>query len=442
MHEIKRRHFIAALGKNDYSRSYYADPDTGIPGEKTQFVQEAILDHLNFNKTDKITILLTKEARQSNWTTSRIRDEGPGEGLYTILKRKYDCEIVSVDIETGKNNEELWRNFESIYNAIDENDIVYFDITNALRSLSMMIFTVLNYAGVLKKARIGKIYYGAFETPITKEDGKQVTPILDVTSFGEIQSWTAAADSFLKYGHGEPIRELTRQKNTEEGMKELSDIAAFTNAIETSMGSPVLEGSNTDNKKISIYGAAHNFVHHRFPTSSEDGVWKMINPLYEKMKDSVIPFDNPDPVTIGLETLDWTIRHQMIQQGYTALLETIITFVACCNGLDYHDYAQRDQIRKYIYNPYYNDLSGCYSVKDTKEKAFLQSKYQNSLSDSLLQKLKKLLIKCRTNRNLINHYGYGKTPVSYQDLKRDLQNNTLQLKRSVENYRHPELPFQ
>lgn len=81
----------------------------------------------------------------------------------------------------------------------------------------------------------------------------------------------------------------------------------------------------------------------------QEGIAAMVNPLFEKVKEKASAFDHPDSVGIGWAAVEWSIDNNMVQQGFTALQETIITFMCQHYALaedDYLEYHNREHISK------------------------------------------------------------------------------------------------
>ena len=184
------RHFLSVLGTGNYSETNYSLKEKH---SYTKYIQEALLDLVfeELREDDKISIFVTDEARNKNWTPEK------GDGLYKILSEKASiCECEPIKIPKGSNDEQLMEMFEIIYDRISENDEVYFDITHGLRNIPMFALTILSYARVLKNIKIGGIYYGAFEV---RE--YNIAPVFDMTAYMSILDWATSAELMIKYGN-------------------------------------------------------------------------------------------------------------------------------------------------------------------------------------------------------------------------------------------------
>ena len=102
---------------------------------------------------------------------------------------------------------------EQVINLKDEEEIIV-DITHSFRSLPMLLITLLNFAKQVKRIKVTGIYYAAFESlgtmseiaKIQPED--RIVPILNLTSFSQLQDWTNATYDFINYGNVKRFRTL------------------------------------------------------------------------------------------------------------------------------------------------------------------------------------------------------------------------------------------
>ncbi|HBN57056.1 MAG TPA: TIGR02221 family CRISPR-associated protein, partial [Lachnospiraceae bacterium] len=272
------RHFITVLGTSLYTDCIYEVEGTGF-GYRTPFVQMAVLKYIMpvYAQGDRITVLLTEKSEEKNWYTreyteterkqlaARKMEPAPGEqktGLKDMMEKEYpDIQIENVRIKEGRNKAEIDEIFESIYGVIDPEETIYFDFTHGLRNLPMQALTVIHYAKALKKIQVGGMYYGAFELGEKKEDGWLHVNLLDMSACNTILDWTSAAESFIKGGSSNQIKELYKetvkprkeQQNTTKMMNHLCDL---TNCLNTGRGK---KGATDTNEKKSIQIAYNKF---------------------------------------------------------------------------------------------------------------------------------------------------------------------------------------
>ncbi|MFZ5911591.1 MAG: TIGR02221 family CRISPR-associated protein [Chloroflexota bacterium] len=145
---------------------------------------------------DTMYVFVTKEAREKS---------------YPVLEELQDERIQAVDIEAGKDAQEMWGWFDKILECVDSGDTVIFDITHGLRSIPFLVFI---FAAFLKSARnvtIEAIYYGAFELGDAKT-GKPA-PVIELSEFVSMFDWLSAVNEFLYTGNARYLAEqLTRRE--------------------------------------------------------------------------------------------------------------------------------------------------------------------------------------------------------------------------------------
>lgn len=473
-------HFIAALGTSCYNTcNYQLNNKTAT----TSFIQEALLSILGFGEGDKATILLTDSARKINWedntynannilTLQRFASESealPAEGdqkkgLHSILQRKFpSVSVKDITIPDGKTEDEIWRTFEIVYEQISENDVIYFDITNCFRSLPVLAMTILTYSKALKNNTIKGIYYGALEA---KNKSTGIVPVFDLTACNDIMDWTVAADSFIQYGHSARIGELCKNSSdkafTKTWKNKLRKVVKLTNCIETSRG---MEKEGVSNKENSIKKAYMDFKDSSLQVQNSDSVEKIVLPLYEKIEERAAVFDKKSNFEIGMATVEWSIQNGMIQQGFTALLETIKTFLCNQYGIEEHDYETRECVVANVLNTikrcnnamkseinsvslreqilekessyqelkkYFDDEKTAECVRSCKDKA-------RQLAFEVPKSLVALYGEISDYRNDMNHFGFKKQPNKPDTLHKKLENCYHQVCGIVNNYEEQKL---
>lgn len=334
-------------------------------------------------------------------------------GLYDLLQKYFPLtEKQIVRIPEGKNSRELNEIFECIYRELSDGEIVYFDFTHGLRNLPMQALAVVNYAKVLKKIQVGGLYYGAYELGTGKGDSRRA-PLLNITYCSEVLDWTSAAESFVKTGSSNQIKSLFDQaqdKDKETDMEtdmETVEINAkyqyimdrlydLTNCLETSRGKilyPVFVGKKNKKGEIgeintektqgttnSIYAAykyfekgyaelENNSDSEKYKKPLIDYVYKDVKILGSKLflKRKGEPDFEMIYTAQGMAAVKWAIKKKLIQQGYTALNETLVSYVCELYGARISNYADRRDVLQTIksieqdfkspkYNQYSDDV--------------------------------------------------------------------------------------
>lgn len=473
--------FLAMLGTGNYSKCKYSN---GKEVVETRFSQEAIIKmHMGeLTEEDEIIIFVTKESKKKNWFNflnkkvyglkgdiqSKIKGlpeedmekieailskyEGYNDvmeeniGLEQVLNNSFKDvkKIRAIDIEDGKTEEELWDTFDKILNEIKDGDEIVFDITHGLRSIPMQILAVINYAKAIRKnLKIKGIYYGAFEV---RTNG--IAPVFDLSVYGDILDWTAAANAFVNYGNSNEIYKLCEKYKADEpkktkGIKEFAEaLKVFTNCIETSRGKMVVEddGKKINKKKSakkSIKIAAEE-VESKFKKmcdmpDEEKEIIKPFEKLFEKIQDKMSDFNFKDNYNynIGIATINWCLNNNMIQNAYTALDETVKTYLCNKYGIKDNDKFYRDDTVKRAIKEKNKEKNVDEDERKKKEK----NEEKELIIKTIPMEIVNLAIKISNSRNDINHFGFRDNALGCDRLEKNLNDLIKEFKAMVKKYK-------
>lgn len=327
---MPRKVFLSFLGISNYEAvSYYLE--TAPPETLTQpvkYVQTAILDALaaSFSPDDQGFIFLTKEALSANWVTDT--------GLKKDLRnRNLPFPVLSVDVESKSEETAIWKTFQTVFDCLHDGDEVYFDITHSWRYLPMLGMTLLNYAKALKRIQVKAIYYGALEQLGAPFEVKQLpldqrpVPILNLVSFSELQDWALAADDLVQDGNPTRLGLLTRQRLVPllAEAKGEDQIANNLREIQTRIQqlTPLIQ----TNRGLEIWKFPYSKLHDALSRfSAEQSYIKPLNAIIDQIREKVAGF-RPGGTLQWLESVDWCIRHNLIQQGVTQLQEGLLAWL-------------------------------------------------------------------------------------------------------------------
>jgi len=338
------RKFLSFLGTGDYKPCIYE-----LKGKRcnTAFAQEALIEFIckDWANDDIVYIFITQEAMKKNWNNPT--DEA--KRLEQILRRFDNIQVIPVSIPSGKDISEIWKIFEIVLSKLEDEDEVVIDITHSFRSLPMLVFTVLNYAKVLKNIKLDGVYYGAYEA----RNENNIAPIFDLTVFDQLLDWAQGVNAFLKYGNSQHIHDISKnllinrlQNKDRDALKAnnfVTSLNDFTNCILTCRGRKMksLEGQK-DKYKKSIAYAYERIVNNIYDIkNSDDVVLKPLDTLFDKIEEKIENFDKDDNLKNGLAIIEWCIQHNLIQQAYTAFEETIITYL--CIKYKYNETDAKDR---------------------------------------------------------------------------------------------------
>lgn len=412
---------ITFLGKGNYQETTYSYTITET-GEKvietTKFIQEIV--HKIVGKDSIFYVALTEGAKESNWL-----DRSENGVNYVGLKSIFDSKNIvykELSLSDGKNEQEMWLNFEAIFDVLEENDEVYVDVTHSFRSIPIIMMSVLNYAKFIKNISIKAIYYGAFDA---KVDG--VAPIFDLSLFSTITDWTIAAEKFINVGDSsqlsniisqtiEPVLKETKGKDENASIsKQISKkLEAFSNTLYTVRG-----------KNISEYGTSLKDSLEKI--KSIDIIQlkpfeKILNKIYEK-----VYFYSNDVVKDIHNTVKLCKDLRLIQQAYTFLQENIINHLCIVGEIDIFNTKAR-KITETV-------LLSCHNLK--KDEIKLSEKHfpiRDKIKDYINHDLADLYNQISDYRNDINHAGYRQDSKKPEDFNKKLDEFINEFERLVINH--------
>ncbi|BCD68474.1 TIGR02221 family CRISPR-associated protein [Nitratiruptor sp. YY09-18] len=170
---------------------------------------------------------LVGDALRRLYNPDKIFIVGTVESLWNLAD-EYIRDYEKVIIPFGKNSEEFWKVFEVLISLDVDNSEIYFDITHGFRSLPLFISTILQFFKNFKNTEIKGVYYGIFEA----KEG-DITPIVNMLPFIELNQWIESANIFKKYGDGREIAQLISKKVREhKGDEEYHPISTLANKFD------------------------------------------------------------------------------------------------------------------------------------------------------------------------------------------------------------------
>lgn len=429
---MARKVFISFLGTNNYLQCHYSiNGKNSIP---TRFVQEALINHycMEWSENDEIIIFGTDGKMgsiQKNWLDNGQKKELENKeienkGLYGILKSKnLKTKINDITIiPEGFSEDETWKIFNIVFEKLQYEDDIIFDVTHAFRSIPIFSAILLNYARLLKNTNLIAIHYGAFEKlgPATEVKliplEERIAPVLDLMTLVSLQDWTVAAHEFINFGTADRIKKLTdiniipilkethgqnkNAKNLRILAKNLSDLSED---IKTNRGKAIIAGKTAKNIISSLVDLQQNII-------------TPLNPIIEKIKNYVSGLNHQEDVKNMLYAVKWCIEKNLVQEGFTLLQEGILSFLL---SDDYEDEKKRNFISGYL-NQYksgkFENTRFNLSIKEVLnlEKTLSENPKITEWADIFSQ--------ISSIRNDINHAGVRQNPINAKDFQNKLCN--------------------
>lgn len=346
---MARKVFISVLGTGFYGKCKYTRGEYNLEkASETRFVQQSTLEYLNvydWGKNDVAIFLLTSKAKSQNWNReikSRVnfstKEEEEYLGLeYVLEQMNLPVEIRPVDIVDGKDEDEMWKIFNALFDELKDGDELYFDLTHSFRYIPMLVLVLGNYSKFLKNVTIKSITYGNYEA---REDNN--APIVDLLPLSALQDWTCAAGQFLESGNvsrlqylcNEELKPILREAKGSD--HDATNLKTFINTLAdvidervTCRGMNIIK-SETFRKMKSV------------SDKLETTKIEPLNPVFDKIKQSMIFFDENENVKNGFSAAVWCYQNNLLQQAATILQEFVISFICLKHGIRIDDEKSRD----------------------------------------------------------------------------------------------------
>ena len=414
--------FISVLGAGNHEGKYkeciYTWDNKSF---KTEYIQEAIA-HIfcsDWGKEDKIIIFTTEKSAGLHWNAENT--------LKDRLKKKFNA--TNRMIPFGSNSDEQWELFDTIFNSLEEGDEVIVDITQSFRTIPMFLIIILNYAKLLKKIKVKGIYYGAFAANNDCDKNKiKKAPIFDLTLYDLIMDFTNGINTFINTGNSNILMNIYNEINLEDEEKKkyemlsqtISSLNDFSNAIMTCRGNINFLGDENGSQK-SILAAHNKFKKNieKYKKEESDNLAMALNPLLEKVSDDTINFESKDPVQVGIATVESCIKSGLVQQGITALDETMKVLLCVKFNLDYTKYYNRKLVKDLLMV----EGDSNYIIYNSRERKKIDKLISRMGRNKIPQEFIKLSDDLGKLRNDINHFGLNKKAKKSDQIKEELKNH-------------------
>lgn len=342
---MPRKVLISFLGTNDYFPVFYTWGKNQVKttDHRTKFIQEALVTELckdKWTSEDCIMIFRTPESDAINWKDSIKGETGEEKiGLKTTLRNIPDlkCEINPATdsgedkyiIPVGFSEEEMWKIFKTVFEQLNPDDEIYFDVTHAFRTIPMFATVLLNYARFLKNTDVKGIYYGAFEIlgPVNKvkalpqkEQDNLTVPIVDLTNIVRLQELSTAAAGFRDFGNMSAFSGILFDTGISDLDMSIENISYALEDldfyIQTCRIKPIYKGDYM----IDITDQIKLFCESQFTNEAQRTLLLEISARLQESGFVAKPsYQNVRAA------INWAIKHNMIQQAYTMAKEYIIS---------------------------------------------------------------------------------------------------------------------
>ncbi|WAA11977.1 TIGR02221 family CRISPR-associated protein [Fervidibacillus halotolerans] len=401
-----KRKMISFLGPTRYETCEYYLGD--VVAKPTEYIQKAIVDIYRNEgiKIDEIHMLLTPEAKNNNWLGD--------EKLYDQLQEYVNEDKLTIKIHDISSKQEIntiWNLFEIIINSIEKEDRIVFDITHSFRFQPMLALLSLHFARITKNILVDGIFYGVYDP----KSAEKKFPIIDLTSFVELQDWITNVYAFIKTGRVESLSDWLNEKSKSIQKVERQNAVDAKQVEKLAKSWSELVGSLQTNRSPQLPEVAEEAINSIENIKSEmlRPIFNPLNELLSNVEQEIKPLVDNDPIFSGIAAIEWCYNHGLYQQSYTLADELVITAICIVQNWD---------VKEYSYRKRANDIIN-EAIKITqrpKEHANFLNHEDHELIKELLQykELLKIINKIKDNRNDINHAGWRKNPLKYDKLEK------------------------
>ena len=398
-----RKVFLSFLGLGNYEKCVYTFEKE--KSKNVKFVQNAIVEICK-DKFDKKFVLCTPSAKNTH---------------YNSLVNEIGHSFEAVNISEDMSEKGIWEIFQQIYDVLNENDEVVFDITHSFRFMPMLGITLLQMAKFLKNIKVKKVFYGAYE-PNKFKNGITEFPLVDLTSFSMLQDWILAGYTLVNTGRAEEIEKLAKNdlipilkeskgKNIEAAnLRKIADkIQDMTLNFRTNRGNEII--------------TAHEMkeINESVKEIKESNLLKPFKLVIENIHSDTKKFEYKNEENI-IYSIQWCIDKDLVQQGMTVLQEGISTLVLKEIGEknQYNNINIRGDVSHVLQN--LNNPSDKFKENLSKELK-LKDLQKKILNIKEINKLSKIYLEIANLRNDINHAGFRNNPLKAQKFSKKLKEN-------------------
>ena len=422
---MPRRVFISFLGTNNYIECKYRDGDYVSP--PVRFIQEALAREWcrDWTADDRIYIFCTEEAARKNWqdngqerAASDIERQGLQQrlALFAAEPDGLKVPVEMVPIADGFTEEDVWRIFSVVYEKLEPEDEIFFDVTHAFRSIPIFSVVLFNYARFMKDTRIMAVKYGAFEKLGPAFQVKDVpveqrlAPVLDLTNIVRLQEYNQIASNLKDFGKVKSLKSVLAYVGEIPADGVIRDLSSSITEMDEYIATIDLKKIKSGNF-IKKFRDSYKFVTRKRTILAP--IMNILHELYRETADFV-----PEASFRNIEAaINWTIKHDMLMQAYPLAEEYIIRWVAAKYASE-----RPSALSPKKYHIFISSLLGMpqedFEMRQWKESLAQYPDVAETLADEpFVIRLRPLYDKIRNMRNSLAH---GNGAVKYVDLQKGI----------------------
>ena len=168
----------------------------------------------------------------------------------------------------------------------------------------------------------------------TSEDGKSITPVVDLIDIINTTDWLMGAYAFKEYGNAYKITELIKQEG-DTGLANRLD--NFSEAMNLNIFDTLRKQTDIQSLRKGEYLSQFSKL--------------IVEPIVEDFSKSFLNAPKDKLFKFQFNLAKWHSDHFNYAAAYISLVESIVSFVCDLAGLDDKDYNQREEAKQIIRYP-------------------------------------------------------------------------------------------
>ena len=394
-------------------------------GEVVSFLLKIRLYYCNFVKN---CLKIDEKPLQKTFDISKFFSCG----IWGLEKLSIPCQINPINIPDGKNEHEIWDIFEIIFDSLENDDELYFDLTHGFRYLPMLVLVLGNYAKTLKNIKVHHISYGNFEA----RNSENEAPIIKLNTLSTLQDWSSASNVYLRNGNVGLLTSLCNEtmgpiiQATKGQNKQAANVKKFATLLKN-----IVDERTTCRGKAIIY--SDNIMKIKgILKELQDTSIKPFDPLFQKLRESFNSFDDKENIQNGFEAARWCLQNELYQQAITIFHENIATLICTqIEGFDWSDKKYRGAVTAALYVKQNNTPEDEWILHKVEPSEAVQL-IKKALHNELLQIIEPYYTRMNNLRNDINHSGIVQNAIPADKLKRSIEEQIDTITQLIKDYVH------
>ena len=366
---------------------------------------------------DNLKVFVTEKARAQHWQR------------FQHLVEDYVDDLEPVEIPDGADEDELWSLFQTVVDAVDEQEEVIFDITHGFRSLPFLSLLAVAYLRQVKDIKLRAVLYGNYEARDRSAEPHRA-PVVDLSGFVSLFDWMTAADRFTRFGDAGDLAQ--RLRDAKPGWQDQqADPAKREQAVRLSCAATSLDSVSMALRLIrpgEAMDASFRLKNQLLDASqSIQANARPFVPLVRAITDEYAPLAMPSAqqaedlvgqLACEREMVDWLMKRKQYVQAATIAREWIVSWVMAQVEMD--EMLDEDKRREVEHI-----LGKALQERKRKHGAFSDAKFSNRRNLHFVSQIGKALdiySNLGDARNDLLHAGKRRNPGKAKEMEKKVKN--------------------